>query len=64
MLALLGPVYGMVLVAGFGLRFSLYGFDDVEIDEASPEPQSPQEPKQKKKFSRRSMITLSFLQEF
>ncbi len=64
MLALLGPVYGMVLVAGYGFKFTLYGYDDVEIDEAVPEPQPPQEPKLKKNFSRRSMITLSFLREF
>lgn len=68
MLALLGPVYGMFLVAGFGLKFTLYGFDDVEMDEAAPGPPIPtypaQEPILKKKFSRRSMITLSFLEEF
>jgi hypothetical protein len=66
MLTLLGPVYGMFLVAGFGFKLALYGFDDIETDEAVPEPPThpTQEPKVKKKFSRRSMITLSFLEEF
>jgi len=66
MLTLLGPVYGMFLVASFGMKASLYGYDDIEENKdepliASPEP--TEEPKKKKQFSRRSLITLSFIQD-
>ena len=66
MLTLLGPVYGMFLLASFGMKTSLYGYDDADdIPEkpttASPEP--TEKPKQKKQFSRRSLITLSFLKD-
>ena len=61
MLALLGPVYAMFLAANFGLQGVLYGFDDIEPE---VEERAEAQAKVKKgpyKFSRRSLITLSFL---
>lgn len=66
MLTLLGPVYGMFLVAGIGFKSTI--IDDVGMGEPLPDPSStpepPVEPKTKKQFSRRSIITLSFREEF
>ena len=65
-LALLGPVYGMFLIAGLALNATLYGFDEIEEPEPpeSP-PKSPTlEERMEKKFSRRSLITLNFVEEF
>ena len=66
MLALLGPVYAMFLLANLGLKGALYGFDDAEETGSSggDETVPPKESKLEKKFSRRSLITLSFVREF
>ena len=64
MLTLLGPVYGMFLLASFGMKTSLYGYDDADDIPEKPttaSPETTEKPKQKKQFSRRSLITLSFL---
>jgi hypothetical protein len=66
MLTLLGPVYGMFLVASIAFKATI--FDDVGMGEVPPDssatPEPPEEPTTKKKFSRRSIITLSFREEF
>jgi len=66
MLALLGPVYAMFLLANLGLKGTLFGFDDAEETGSSggDERVPPKESKLDKKFSRRSLITLSFVREF
>ena len=67
MLALLGPVYGMFLVASVGFKTSLYGYDDTDSSEEKPmstQPETSEKQKNQKQFSRRSLITLSFLREF
>ena len=75
MLTILGPVYGSFLLASYVGKSTLYGFDDVEETspevekevkaEEKPKPQKSEETvyKPKKKFTRREMITLSFLQD-
>ena len=66
MLAILGPVYASFLVASFVGKTTLYGFEeDEEIHEKSVNDDQPEEPiKKKTKFSRRDIITLSFLKGF
>ena len=76
MLTILGPVYGSFLLASYVGKSTLYGFDDVEETspefekevkaEEKPKPQKSEGTvyKAKKKFTRREMITLSFLQDF
>ena len=66
MLSILGPVYATFLIASFAGKATLYGFEeDEEIPETSNDYNPPEEPKKKKKkFSRRDLITLSFLKEF
>ena len=75
MLSILGPVYGSFLLASYVSKSTLYGFDDA--DEINPEVEKEAEvvqeskPKKseeivytpKKKFTRRDMISLSFLQD-
>ena len=65
-LALLGPVYGMFLIAGLALNATLYGFDEIETPEPpeSPPKRPTLEERMDKKFSRRSLITLNFVEEF
>ena len=72
MLTLLGPVYGMFLIASFVFKSSLYGYEDIDKDksknndEASKvveeEIKNEEEPKPKT-ISRRGLITLSFLKD-
>ncbi|MDB9870035.1 hypothetical protein OAD33_03080 [Alphaproteobacteria bacterium] len=72
MLTLLGPVYGMFLIASFVFKSSLYGYEDIDKDksknndEASKiveEVTEKEEKPQPKTFSRRGLITLSFLKD-
>ena len=65
-LALLGPVYGMFLIAGWALNATLYDFDEIETPEPpeSPPKRPTLEERMDKKFSRRSLITLNFVEEF
>ena len=72
MLTLLGPVYGMFLIASFVFKSSLYGYEDIDKDksknneEASEfveEVNEKEEKPQPKTFSRRGLITLSFLKD-
>ena len=65
MLSILGPVYATFLIASFAGKTTLYGFEeDEEILETCKDYNPPEEPKKKKKkFSRRDLITLSFLKD-
>ena len=74
MLTILGPVYGAFLLASSISKATLFGFDDETIEnipnEEVKEAKSSETktkvvsmPEAKKKFSRREMITLSFLGE-
>jgi hypothetical protein len=76
MMSLLGPIYGSFLIASYVGRSTLYDFDDEEktnykedLNENNSEEdlktnkQLEPIPKPRKKFSRRDIITLSFLKE-
>tara|TARA_B110000037_G_scaffold208276_1_gene256194 strand:- start:1740 stop:2024 length:285 start_codon:yes stop_codon:yes gene_type:complete len=72
MLTLLGPVYGMFLIASFVFKSSLYGYEDIDKDksknneeasEVVEEVTEKEEKPQPKTFSRRGLITLSFLKD-
>jgi hypothetical protein len=72
MLTLLGPVYGMFLIASFVFKSSLYGYEDIDKDksknneeasEVEEEVTKKEEEPKPKTFSRRGLITLSFLKD-
>ena len=68
MLTLLGPAYGMFLLAGTGFKGALHETPDIPLNKESAvddkvEPK-PEAPKKNKQYSRRDLITLSFLKEF
>jgi len=72
MLTLLGPVYGMFLIASFVFKSSLYGYEDIdkdksknneEVSEVEEEVIEKGEEPKPKTISRRGLITLSFLKD-
>lgn len=73
MLSLLGPVYATFLIASFVGKATLYGFEEKEAHSETDEKPQDEKPAQdtkvektsnfKKKFSRRNLITLSFLND-
>ena len=72
MLSLLGPVYGMFLIASFVFKSSLYGYEDIdkdksknneEVSEVDEEVIEKEEEPKPKTISRRGLITLSFLKD-
>jgi hypothetical protein len=66
MLTFFGPLYGLFLLAGFGMKGTLYGFDD-KNETTFQEEDKLEEKKEgifEKKFSRRSLFTLSYLKDF
>ena len=72
MLTLLGPVYGMFLIASFVFKSSLYGYEDIdkdksknneEVSEVVEEVIKKEEEPKPKTISRRGLITLSFLKD-
>lgn len=72
MLTLLGPVYGMFLIASFVFKSSLYGYEDIdkykskkneEVTEVVAEVTEKEEKPKPKTISRRGLITLSFLKD-
>ncbi len=73
MLSLLGPVYATFLIASFVCKATLYGFEEKESDSETDEKPQGEKTAQdtnvektsnfKKKFSRRDLITLSFLND-
>ena len=66
MLTFFGPLYGVFILSSFAMRGTLYGFDEENKKEADneDEPELKKEGILKKKFSRRSLFTLSYLREF
>lgn len=73
MLSFLGPVYGTFLIASFVGKTALFGFEEYDNDlrpDERPEQTNPKTDTDgkktshfKKKFSRRGLITLSFLND-
>ena len=67
MLTFFGPLYGVFILSSFAMRGTLYGFDDEKLKKETT-PQDETEKKKesilKKKFTRRSLFTLSYLKEF
>ena len=73
MLSLLGPVYATFLIASFVGKATLYGFEEKESNSETDEKPQGEKTAQdtdvektsnfKKKFSRRDLITLSFLND-
>ena len=65
MLTYFGPLYAAFVLAGFAVKGTLYGFDDKK-ETTSQEEDKPEKKKEKffeKKFSRRSLFTLSYLKD-
>tara|TARA_B100001250_G_scaffold296352_1_gene257887 strand:- start:308 stop:1933 length:1626 start_codon:yes stop_codon:yes gene_type:complete len=66
MLTFFGPLYGLFILSSYAMRGTLYGFDDEPKKETYTEdkPEPKKEGFFEKKFSRRSLFTLSYLREF
>jgi hypothetical protein len=67
MLTFFGPLYGLFILSSYAMRGTLYGFDDKlkkETYNNDDEPEPKKEGFFEKKFSRRSLFTLSYLREF
>ena len=66
MLTFFGPLYGLFILSSYAMRGTLYGFDDEPKKETytEGEPEPKKEGFFEKKFSRRSLFTLSYLKEF
>lgn len=66
MLTFFGPLYGLFILSSYAMRGTLYGFDDKLKKETNndDEPEPKKEGFFEKKFSRRSLFTLTYLKEF
>ncbi len=66
MLTFFGPLYGLFILSSFAMRGALYGFDDnvpKETSNIKKESEKKKEGLFEKKFSRRSLFTLSYLKD-
>ena len=67
MLTFFGPLYGLFILSSFAMKGTLYGFDDEKPKEENTPQDEPEKKKEgifEKKFTRRSLFTLSYLREF
>ena len=67
MLTFFGPLYGLFILSSFAMKGTLYGFDDEKPKEETTTQDEPEKKKEglfEKKFTRRSLFTLSYLKEF
>tara|TARA_A100001015_G_scaffold16160_1_gene18914 strand:+ start:806 stop:1141 length:336 start_codon:yes stop_codon:yes gene_type:complete len=67
MLTFFGPLYGLFILSSFAMRGTLYGFDDEKPKKETTTQDEPEKKKEglfEKKFTRRSLFTLSYLKEF
>lgn len=67
MLTFFGPLYGLFILSSFAMRGTLYGFDEEKPKTETNTKEEPEKKKEgffEKKFSRRSLFTLSYLKDF
>ena len=67
MLTFFGPLYGLFILSSFAMRGTLYGFDDEKPKKETDTEDEPEKKKEgffEKKFSRRSLFTLTYLKDF